>query len=88
MDYKMTGRSKTYIERRAHRGERTGRFSAQVYTSLAALVIIAAALLAGCSGSDVFTGEAKENREPTIELTNGPLKLRVGNLSPADPRCG
>ncbi len=74
MYQKMTGRSKAYIERRVHRGENPGRFSAQVYAAMAMLVIITAALLAGCSGSEVFTGDVKDNKSPTIELTNGPLE--------------
>lgn len=31
-------------------------------------------MLAGCSGSDMFTGEIKENIPPTIELTGAPLE--------------
>jgi hypothetical protein len=44
------------------------------WVSLAAIIAVAAALLAGCSGSDVFTGEIKENIRPTLELTNAPLE--------------
>jgi hypothetical protein len=40
----------------------------------AVLISISAAVLAGCSGSDVFTGDIKDNKPPTIELTNGPLE--------------
>ena len=49
----MTGRSKAYIERRVHRGENPGRFSAQVYAAMAMLVIITAALpiYAGADGN-------------------------------------
>ena len=77
----MKQKLKTYITRResriaghATRRERTGRFSAAAYLHLALLIAVAAALLAGCSGSDVFTGEVRENVAPSIELTNGPLE--------------
>ncbi len=70
----MTRRLTAYIARRASRRERTGRFGASVYLHLAALVAVAAALLAGCSGPGVFTGEIRENKHPTLELTNGPLE--------------
>ncbi len=65
---------KAYIAGDEVRRKRTARFGAAVYLCLAALVAAAAALLAGCSGSDVFTGEVKDNQRPTIELTNGPLE--------------
>ena len=38
------------------------------------LIAAASILLAGCSGSDVFTGEMRENKRPTLELTQGPLE--------------
>ncbi len=63
-----------YIARRASRRESAGHFGAVVYLHIAALVAVATALLAGCSGSDVFTGEIRGNKRPTIELTNGPLE--------------
>ena len=47
---------------------------AAAYLHIAAIITVAAALMAGCSGSDVFTGETRENKRPTIELTNGPLE--------------
>jgi len=41
----------------------------------AALICLgtAVALLAGCTDSDVFTGEIRENKPPVLELTNGPV---------------
>jgi hypothetical protein len=41
---------------------------------LTAIAAAAAALLAGCSDSTLFTGEIKENKRPVIELTQGPLE--------------
>ena len=70
----MTGRKMAYTARRVSRRGHTGRFGTPVCLHLAALVVIAATLLAGCSGSDVFTGEIKDNKSPTIELTNGPVE--------------
>jgi hypothetical protein len=65
---------KAYIAGHEPRGERTARSGSAAYLCLAVLIAAAAALLAGCSGSEVFTGEVKDNRQPTIELTNGPLE--------------
>ncbi|MCK4549308.1 MAG: hypothetical protein KAU49_04035 [Candidatus Krumholzibacteria bacterium] len=70
----MTGTKKAYAANRGSRGEHAGYFGAPVCLHLAALVVIAAILLAGCSGSNVFTGEIKDNKLPTIELTNGPIE--------------
>ena len=63
---KMTLKLKAYIARRAFNGEHTERFGVPVYLHFAALIAVSAALLTGCSGSDVFTGEVKDNLRPTI----------------------
>ncbi len=70
----MKHEQKAHIARNKDHGERPARLIAVGYLCLVALLAAAAAMLAGCSGSDVYTGEIKDNQRPTIELTNGPLE--------------
>lgn len=74
-----TVRLKAYIVRLAHLG-------ACVCLRPAASIIVAEAiLLAGCSGSNIFTSEIKDNKQPVIELTGGPLE---GDTMTAQGRPG